>query len=201
MIGVACLTVAGLGLSDYLRTQQGEYQPLPDTVRSSSDAPSERDPGPVSDEYVVPADTPRAVRIPNLGVEAYVQKVAIDPEGRMATPGNIYFTGWYVGSVAPGEPGVSIINGHAGGRYAPGVFDQIGSLSIGDSVQVQMGDGTWRNSIVTSVKTYSVEDALQPLYDDDPGINKELHLITCEGYFDQATQTYDQRVIVVASFD
>lgn len=117
----------------------------------------------------------------------------------MAVPTNIFFAGWYVNGASPGELGVSIINGHAGGRYEQGVFHEIKSLRVDDVINIQAGDLSWKAFSVRSIETYDVQEAAVPLYADDPLISEELHLITCDGVFDDATQTYDKRVIVVAA--
>lgn len=64
-----------------------------------------------------------------------------------------------------------------------------------------MGDLSWRQFKVISTSTYPVEDAAAALFKDDPSVSHELHLITCDGAFDDNTQTYDKRTIVVAGLD
>jgi sortase (surface protein transpeptidase) len=199
VIGAACLTIAALSFIDYLNaTQSGDETPSSMTVVEDG-LPSER-PVDMSAPYSVPNDQPRSINIPKIDVDAYVQPVGILPTKLMATPTNIYFTGWYVHGVAPGEPGLAIINGHEGGRYVSGVFKRINELAPDDTFSVQMGDLSWRNFVITSVKSYAVADAAQPLFARDPSIESELHLITCGGTFDDKNQTYDQRVIVSARY-
>lgn len=196
---VACLVAIGLIAYDYFQvTQTGVVVPQATQTIDTDDPPSEKDPGTVMQNYTVPADQPRSIRIPKLKVDAYVQRVGITKSNAMATPNNIAFTGWYVKSVAPGSDGLSIINGHAGGRYTNGVFKFLKNLSEGDTLQVQLGDLSWHNYEVTSVKTVSVSDANTALYKRDESIKKQLNLITCDGDFNDKTQTYNERTIVVA---
>lgn len=198
IVGLACLTFLGFWLVDYLRvTTEGPTSPTNETLSRSVDQPSEK-PVTVNDDYLVPDDQPRVIEIPSINAKGYVQRVGVDADKVMVSPNNIAFTGWYVGSVAPGEKGVSIINGHAGGRYVDGIFKQLNRLTQGDEFRIQMGDASWRTFEVVSVKAFSVAEAQAPLYHDDPAIENELHLITCDGAFDDRTQTYDQRLIVVA---
>lgn len=199
---VACLTVIGLIAYDYYRTTQtGVTVPMPSETMTTDDAPSEKSPGPVTKEYTVPAGQPRSIRIEKLNIDAYVQRVSVTKENAMATPNNIAFTGWYIGSVTPGSDGLSIINGHAGGRYIDGVFKNLKRLTNGDSIQVQRGDLSWHTYKVFSVKTVSVADANKALYERNPLLPKQLNLITCDGSFNDASQTYDERTIVVAKGD
>lgn len=196
---VASVTIVGLVAFDYYRvTQTGTVTPQAAQTLETDDAPSEKDPGPVTDEYTVPADQPRSIKIPTLSTDAYVQRVGVTKNNAMATPNNIAFTGWYVKSVAPGEDGLSIINGHAGGRYVDGVFKNLKRLTKGDSIQVQRGDLSWHNYKVVSVKTVSVEEASTVLYQHNAILQKQLNLITCDGNFNDASQTYDERTIVIA---
>ncbi len=201
LVGATCIAIALFGLIDfYLSTHEGDVVPPKKIVTVNSDNPSEKDPGEVSKEYRVPANQPRAIQIPSLDVHAYVQSVGVGDDDAMTVPTNIYFTGWYVNSPAPGEEGVSIINGHVGGRYLPGIFKRLNELAAGDELRIQMGDNTWRSFRVDSVTAYKVNKSAEPLYADDPSIERELHLITCGGNFDDATQTYDKRTIVSARY-
>ncbi len=200
VLGSMLLAIGGLGLYDFLhRTQTGISTPNPTQVVTADNEVSEKKPE-IPADYKVPNNQPRLVRINAINSEAYIQRVGVKIDGVMAAPNNIYFAGWYVNGVAPGDSGVSIINGHAGGRYEDGIFRNLYKLSTDDSVSVQMGDLSWREFSVVSVTTYSVGDASGALFKDDPMIDKELHLITCDGTFDDTAQTYDKRTIVVARF-
>lgn len=200
IVGVSLLVVAGLGVWDYYSvTQTGVSTPSTEVVTETKTV-SEK-PVVVSElGYVVPANQPRVVEIPSLNIEGYVERVGIDKSGAMSTPSNINFAGWYVNNSVPGDKGVSIINGHAGGRYTKGIFKSIGSLKENDSIRVQMGDMSWREFSVVSTKTYPVGESAASLFADDPTIDNELHLITCDGVFDDKAQSYDLRTIVVAKY-
>lgn len=199
IVGVACLVICGFGVWDYLRTtNEGESMPTTEILSASGSTPSEKNPGDVSDDYKVPPDQPRVLAIPSLNVTAYVQRVGIDQDNVMVAPDNIFFAGWYTGSVAPGEEGVSIIDGHVTGKYQDGIFHSLSELEDGNTIRVQMGDTTWREFTVTSKQLYSVEDSAEPLF-AEPTATRELRLITCGGVFDKNTQTYDKRLIVTAS--
>lgn len=193
----ALLTIGGLWLYDYLKTTaSGDDMPSSETVLTST-VVSEKEPT-ITEEYTVPAGQPRLISIESLNVEAYVQRVGVTPDNEMAAPNNLFFAGWYVNGAVPGEKGVSIINGHAGGRYRDGVFHRLNELRGGETIRVQMGDKTWRVFEVERVDSYSLDEASTALYEADSSIREALHLITCDGVFDDKTQTYDRRVIVVA---
>lgn len=198
-MGAAFVVLAGFGVWDYLRSQDDKADmPTREILTRTEAEPSEKHPGAVKDEYTVPADHPRAIAILKLGIEAYVQPVGVDENNQMVAPDNIHFTAWYTGSVAPGEVGLSIINGHAGGRYEQGVFRSITKLVKNDTFRIQMGDKSWREFKVVATGSHHTSHATKELFKDDPAIEREVHLITCDGEFDDAAQTYEKRFIVIA---
>ncbi len=198
IFGGILLAVGIVGVMDYVSVKnEGAAVPEPVVVTDDSATPSEKKPD-MTQEYTVPAQYPRAIKIPSIGVETYIQQVGVTKANEMATPTNVHFTGWYVNGVTPGEPGLSIINGHVGGRYSPGVFANLKNTKTGDTIEIQMGDLSWRNFEIVSVATYSIEQSGAALFKDNPEITNELHLITCEGNYNQKSDTYDKRLIVVA---
>ena len=200
VVGLCLLVAGGLGVYDYIhRTQTGVIVPDAQKVITTTQDPSEKKPT-ITNDYTVAANQPRLIQIPTINVKAYVQKVGITNTGAMATPNNIYFTGWYTNSVAPGEKGVSIINGHVGGRYNQGIFVDLKSLKPNDDINVQMGDLTWRNFKVVTTESYTLDATASVLFQDDPKIDRELHLITCDGVFDSVSRSYDKRVVVIAKY-
>lgn len=198
ILGSVLLTIATLGLVDYFRTVEGETIPSVDIVTTINTHPSENKPEVVSEDYTVPASQPRVIQIPALNVEGYIQRVGVNELGEMATPSNVHYAGWYVKSVTPGDSGLSIINGHAGGRYTEGLFKKLSQLTQGDMIKVQMGDLSWREFKVNTVATYPLEEVTNHLFDHDVSQGNELKLITCDGVFDDRTQTYSKRTLVSA---
>ncbi len=200
MTGLILFGIGVWGSQDYIKTvYQGDAAPVTAVITESSVTPSEKKPD-MQQEYTVPAHQPRRIIIGSLGVNAFVEKAGVTKDNAMATPSNIYFTGWYVKSVAPGDDGLSIINGHAGGRYEQGVFRNIARMAPQETFHIEMGDKTLRSFEVVSVRTYDLADAMKPLYEKSPDSTSELHLITCDGTFDDRRQTYDKRTIVVARY-
>ena len=184
----------------FLVARVGESTPPSLEVLTTDTVVSETKPI-IPDSYTVPAEMPRRISIPSIQSESYLQFVGVTTQNTMATPNNIFYSGWYVDSVKPGDEGVSIINGHAGGRYVDGVFRNLSKLQQNDRVRVEMGDRRWLDFKVEQVETVSVEEAQTRLYADDPLILRELKLITCDGVFNERDRTYDRRVIVTASLD
>lgn len=198
VVALGIMVASSLVIYDYYRLiSSGDSTPNLDEITDDTAEPSEHD-SKVTDDYKVPADQPRVLAIDSLGVNSYIQKVGVTKSNAMATPSNVSFTGWYTRSVAPGNNGLSILNGHVGGRYRNGVFHNLNKITVGDTIRVQMGDMSWREFRVKSARMYKVEESAEPLLNDDPTIDKELHLITCDGTYDSDTKTYTNRFIVVA---
>lgn len=170
----------------------------PDVVVISTTTPDEEKPGEDFD-WRGRESEPKYIRIPKINVDGYVQKVGVDQNTQIAVPTNIHLAGWFVGSVRPGQKGLSIIDGHYDGRTNPGLFEDLGTLSPEDTFSVELGDGQVLNYKVVTVTTYSVNEAAQHLFSQHSDVSSQLNLITCGGTFDEATEEYAERVIVTAA--
>ncbi len=166
-------------------------------VERSIDNPSETPIDPKA-KYTVPADIPRQIVLPSINTQGFIQRVGIDQNKAVAVPTNIHLVGWYVNSAKPGHEGLSIIDGHVGGRYGDAVFKHLNDLKAGDEFTVEYGDYSKKTFAVMSVKTLSVAEATQALFTSDSSVKNQLNLITCGGAYDAKTNQFNQRVIVTA---
>ena len=83
-------------------------------------------------------EAPFALRIPRIGVDALVMPIKSNEEGILQPPRNISVAGWWSDGAAPGEPqGSAVLVGHAVTNKSGGVFDDLGSLSRGDAIEVK----------------------------------------------------------------
>jgi len=166
----------------------------------AKDSKSLPDETPISPQagYTVPADQPRSIQLPSLGVEGFIQRIDTDSEGILAVPSNVHVAGWYQGSVKPGQKGLSIIDGHVQGLYQEGIFKKLAQLKIGDAVLISFGDGSSKKFETVSVQSYPVAEAGAALFAQNALISNELNLITCGGNYDANAKTYAERVVVVA---
>lgn len=163
----------------------------PSTVKPSTSAVG---------NYVVGPTMPRYLNIPKLGVHARVLSLGITKSGALATPNNVFDTGWYNESSLPGQPGAMLIDGHVSSWTAHGVFYGLKNLQPGDEIQVERGDGTTFNYQVVKSQTYDsssvdMNAAVNPVTPGKPGLN----LITCTGQVKPGTSEFNQRIIVFAS--
>lgn len=105
--------------------------------------------------HVVPADTPRVLRISRLNIAARVKQVGTTLSNEPIAPKNIADVGWYEGSGKPGAEGAVLLNGHLAGPSLAGVFKDIQSLEPGDEITVERGDGKVFTYIVGRIQEYS----------------------------------------------
>lgn len=194
------LLLAGsyLSLVRYRATHNTPTLPNPgQTISSESSQPDESKPdSSLLDKYTVPADQPRSIRIKSVDITGLVQRVGLTKDNAMAVPSNIHFAGWYVNSVLPGKPGLSIINGHVSGIYADAIFKQMLKVKANDVVEIEFGDKSIKKFLVLEIKAFPEDQSAQYLSTPKAGIVSQLNLITCGGKFDKASQRYEDRIIV-----
>ena len=153
-------------------------------------------------EYTVAADRPRYLSIKKLGINnARILSMGVNSKGELDTPRNIFDVGWYESSGKPGQGGTLLIDGHNGGPHVHGVFKDLPSLTKGDEIIVERGDGaTFKYSVVESTAVLlSDADGYMATALKSPEAGKEsLTLISCTGEWSQSQQTYLSRQFVRA---
>ncbi len=110
---------------------------------------------------------PKFINLPTIGASGFIQKMGIDQNNQVAAPNNVNLAGWYVNSLSPGQPGLSIIDGHVNGLHGPGIFLKLSKLQVGDNFTVQLGNGTINRFIVVSVKNIDDQAATATLFARD----------------------------------
>lgn len=148
-------------------------------------------------EYIVPADAPRYIDIPRLGVHARVLSVGLARDGSIATPGNVHDAAWYTGSVKPGQAGTALIDGHVSSWSSRGVFYNLTLLAAGDTFSVELGDGTvvQYRVVKTAVYDAALVDMSAVLSSIEPNMNA-LNLISCTGDVIDGTNDFSERIVV-----
>ncbi|MFF4870735.1 class F sortase [Streptomyces sp. NPDC090109] len=130
----------------------------------------------------LPASDPVRVRIPAIGVDARLMRLALDAEGRLEPPPpNLpAFAGWYARGTPPGSPGTAVLTGHLDTPAGPAVFHRLGALTRGAGIAIERADG--RTALFT---VDAVEEYAKDRFPDDEvygGSGRpELRLITCGG--------------------
>lgn len=198
--GVAILTYALLGLwGQYHATHEPHPVVTTSVITHSTDTPSETKPTDACKTYTVPADHPKYIAIPEINGSGCVVQVGIDQHGAIAVPDNIYTAAWYVNSVLPGQPGLSVIDGHISGRYnQDAIFQHLNQLKSGDQFTITLGSGVVLRYQVFKEQLVPLDSAVGILLTKDPTVTSQLNLITCGGVYDKKIGLYDHRVIVSA---
>lgn len=149
--------------------------------------------------YTVASSLPRALYINKIKISARIMPMSVNTDGSVQAPRNIFDSGWYSGSVKPGEIGAMFIDGHASGPTREGLFAYLDKLVEGDVITVEKGDGSRLNYKV-------VHTEIQPLANLDMKkmllpygtVSRGLNMMTCTGTWVNASKTFDKRVLVFA---
>lgn len=210
MIGLICVFFVGgaailaFALYGLWNQYQATHEPHPvittGIITHSTDTPSETKPINACNAYTVSDDHPRYITIPKLNASGCVVQVGIDQHGAIAVPNNIYTAAWYVNSVPPGQPGLSVIDGHISGIYKKdAIFQQLDRLKSGDQFTVTLGSGKTLHYKIFQEQSVPLNSAVEALLTKDPSTASQLNLITCGGAYDKKLGLYDHRIIVSAT--
>jgi hypothetical protein len=147
----------------------------------------------------LPPSTPRAVRIPRIGVDAPLTGHGLAGDGSLQVPPEEKpnLAAWFHGGVTPGTGGTALINGHVDNTDGPAVFYHLGALRPGDIVEIDRADGRTAVFTVNAIEVFdrdSFPDDLVYGHGDRP----ELRLLTCGGGFSTAAGGYLGNVVVFA---
>lgn len=191
-----CLGVTAAGL--FVHQQHTEPKPPPGALQSAHAPSSKKLTAATVRAYTVPPANPKYIAIPAIGVpNTPIVKLGLLKDGQIATPDNIYETGWYDGSSLPGQSGAMFIYGHVSSWTADGIFYNLKKLTAGDMITITRGDNTVFTYKVMSTKVYPYNDVdmsqvLAPVVAGKPGLN----LMTCTGQVIQGTSEFNERLVV-----
>lgn len=135
--------------------------------------------------------------IPDIDVDAKVERVGLTDDNAMASPSGPDPAGWFKYGPRPGEQGSAVIDGHSG--YADGqaaVFDDLPELDKGDKLFIEDARGRRLTFIVRRKKLYARDASAAEVFAETK--SRRLNLITCTGSFDEAAGTHTQRLVVFA---
>ena len=192
------LVVAGVTTGIILNRQNNEKQAAGEVLTYSTDKPEETKPKKETYKWQGQPTDPKFITLPTIKADGFIQKVGVDQNKQIAVPNNIHVAGWFNQSVLPGEKGLSVIDGHVTGRVNNGIFKDLDKLKDGDTFKIEFGNGTSKDFKVVKKVDVLVKDAAGVLFSQEPGIERQLNLITCSGVFDKKSQSYPNRLIVIA---
>uniref|UniRef100_UPI0029C0528B class F sortase n=1 Tax=Streptomyces sp. ND04-05B TaxID=3028693 RepID=UPI0029C0528B len=180
-----------------LRPGAGVAPALPAAPAAATPAPGRS--VPPSAVQPLPRSEPVRLRIPAIGVDAPLMRLALDAAGALQPPpdNNPVLAGWYAGGTAPGSVGTAITAGHVDTRLGPGVFQELGFVREGATVEIIRADLTTAVFTVYAVEVYdkgSFPD--KKVY--GASARPELRVITCGGDYSKKTG-YRSNVVVFAA--
>lgn len=141
---------------------------------------------------------PQHVRIPKINVDANVEEVGLDVQGRMDVPRSSENVGWYKLGYKPGEVGNAVLDGHLDKvTGAPAVFWDIDKLGPGDSIILTDSKGKEYTFLFVKMNKYPYNDfPIKEVF--GPSDKPMLNLITCKGIWDAVNKNYSDRIVVTA---
>src|SRR5207237_9385204 len=77
--------------------------------------------------------------IPAIGVDAAIESVGLDSQGKLASPSSPLKVGWYRLGSRPGGAGNAVFDGHLDWAGGQGVFWNLRQLAVGDRIMVHNG--------------------------------------------------------------
>jgi LPXTG-site transpeptidase (sortase) family protein len=139
---------------------------------------------------------PYTLRIPRIGVDAPIVPIHSNQDRVLLPPRDPGIAGWWSDGAAPGAAhGSAVLVGHTVRNNGGGVFDHVGTLDSGDTIEVQ-GSNTALTYQVQSVDVLSKDqvahDAEQIFTQTGPG---RLVVITCD---DWNGTTWQSNIITIA---
>jgi LPXTG-site transpeptidase (sortase) family protein len=140
---------------------------------------------------------PYTLRIPRIGVDAPVIPIESNEDRVLLPPRDPGVAGWWSDGAAPGEPeGSAVLVGHTVRNNGGGIFDHVGTLRSGDTIEV-VGSNSALTYRVQSVDVLSKDDvarnAEQIFNQAGPG---RLVVITCD---DWDGEVWQSNIITVAA--
>lgn len=144
-----------------------------------------------------PVGAPTRIRIPAIGVDAPLTRLARAPDGTMQAPPQWDVPGWYASGPRPGEIGPAVIAGHIDSTSGPAVFFRLRDLAVGAAVYVSTDDGRVLRFVVDERQTFlKARFPTRLVYGPQPV--PVLRLVTCTGAFDASAGSYLSNLVVSA---
>lgn len=128
---------------------------------------------------------PTRLAIPALSIDTPVNPIGLNSDGTLAVPQpgpHLNEAAWFKNSPTPGQPGVSIIEGHVDSVEGISVFWRLGDIRPGDRIIVDRQDGSQLLFTVNAVRDYQKSSfPTMEVYGGDLS-QPDLRLITCSDF-------------------
>ena len=144
---------------------------------------------------------PIRIKIPQIGVDGFLESVGLTSEGAMDAPKNPANGAWFNLGPRPGEIGNAVLAGHFGWKdNRPAVFDNLHKLQKGDKLYVEDANGVTVVFVVRESRRYDPQADTTDVFISSDG-TEHLILITCEGVWNKAEKSYSKRLVVFADME
>jgi len=144
------------------------------------------------------AQLPVRLVIPKMHTNAFIEYLGLTTDGAMAVPAGASDVAWFDLGPRPGNSGAAVIAGHEGWKDGiSAVFDNLHELKAGDEIDTIDGMGATTTFIVQKLALYD-QNANSATVFDATDTAAHLNLITCEGVWNAAEQSYSDRLVVFA---
>lgn len=152
--------------------------------------------------YKVAPEAWRLLTVDKLSIKARIFSTGLGADQVPAAPNNIFDIGWYDGSAKPGTNNTVILTGHVTGPTKHGVFYSLSSLTAGDKIKLEQGNGKILSYTVVRTKTFdsdkiSTSDLTTSAVSGKAG----LTLLTSNDRFDIIANRYEPRFAIFAVRD
>jgi len=138
--------------------------------------------------------------IPKINLDAAVEQVGLDSQGRMDVPKDPWNVAWYDKGFRPGENGSAVIAGHLDTATSAAVFYQLDGLVPGDDIYVNDDRGKQYHFVVSNKESYPFDRfPLEAVFASEG--RAQLNLVTCQGVFDLSAQNYSNRLVIYSEME
>lgn len=139
---------------------------------------------------------PMRLQIPKLKVDANISYMGLTKDGDMDVPPDLINVGWYKYGTKPGDVGSAVIAGHLKGVKDLGVFTDLDTLELGDTINVRNDRNETITFAVRKTHMYGQDERPAEIFTNSD--SAYLNLITCSGIWSNAQQRYSHRLVVFA---
>jgi len=134
--------------------------------------------------------------IPKIKVDASFEYVGLTSNGEVDVPKDFTKVALFDLWPRPGESGNAIITGHYGRKNGkPSVFDNLYKLRRGDKMSVEDDKGIITVFVVREIRRYDPKADATYVFSSSDG-KSHLNLITCEGTWNKASESYSKRLVI-----
>jgi len=145
---------------------------------------------------VVASAPPVRLEITNINLDTTIYAAGLTSSGNMDITESPDEVAWYQLGPKPGEIGSAVIAGHYGWKDGHGsIFNNLHMLVKGDEVSTYDTTGAKKTFVVQAIQIYNPDaDATKVFISTDK--KAHLNLVTCEGTWVNAQDSYSNRLVI-----